>query len=59
MVNDMEDPKMQNGINQHTQAWADEMRRLGYSNLMYYTSASWLDQIIFAARDRLIHRIWL
>ena len=44
MVNDMEDPKMQNGINQHTQAWADEMRRLGYSNLMYYTSASWLDQ---------------
>ena len=44
MVNDMEDPKMQNGINQHTQAWSDEMRRLGYSNLMYYTSASWLDQ---------------
>ncbi|QLB53288.1 CHAP domain-containing protein [Streptococcus sanguinis] len=44
MVNDMEDSKMQNGINQHTQAWADEMRRLGYSNLMYYTSASWLDQ---------------
>nr|WP_245335534.1 GBS Bsp-like repeat-containing protein [Streptococcus panodentis] len=44
MVNDMEDPKMQNGINQHTQAWADEMRRLGYANLMYYTSASWLDQ---------------
>ena len=44
MVNDMEDPKMQNGINQHTQAWADEMRRLGFSNLMYYTSASWLDQ---------------
>ena len=44
MVNDMEDPKMQNEINQHTQAWADEMRRLGYSNLMYYTSASWLDQ---------------
>ena len=44
MVNDMEDPKMQNGINQHTQAWADEMHRLGYSNLMYYTSASWLDQ---------------
>ncbi|WP_295505727.1 GBS Bsp-like repeat-containing protein [uncultured Streptococcus sp.] len=44
MVNDMEDPKMQNRINQHTQAWADEMRRLDYSNLMYYTSASWLDQ---------------
>ena len=44
MVNDMEDPKMQNGINQHTQAWADEMRKHGYKNLMYYTSASWVDQ---------------
>ncbi|MDO4667488.1 MAG: GH25 family lysozyme, partial [Streptococcus sp.] len=44
MVNDMEDPKMQNGINQTTQAWADEMRKQGYANLMYYTSASWLDR---------------
>ena len=44
MVNDMEDPKMQTGINQHTQAWADEMRKQGYANLMYYTSASWVDQ---------------
>ena len=44
MVNDMEDPKMQSGINQHTQAWADEMRKQGYTNLMYYTSASWVDQ---------------
>ena len=44
MVNDMEDPKMQSGINQHTQAWADEMRKQGYANLMYYTSASWVDQ---------------
>ncbi|MGT2940540.1 GBS Bsp-like repeat-containing protein [Streptococcus cristatus] len=43
MVNDMEDPKMQTGINQHTQAWADEMRKQGYTNLMYYTSASWVD----------------
>ena len=34
MVNDMEDPKMQTGINQHTQAWADEMRKQGYANLM-------------------------
>ena len=33
MVNDMEDPKMQNGINQHTQAWADKIRRLGLSRL--------------------------
>ena len=44
MVNDMEEPKMQKGINQHTQAWADEMRKQGYVNLMYYTSASWVDQ---------------
>ena len=44
MVNDMEDPEMQMGINQHTQAWADEMRKQGYANLMYYTSASWVDQ---------------
>ena len=44
MVNDMEDPKMHSGINQHTQAWADEMRKQGYANLMYYTSASWVDQ---------------
>ena len=44
MVNDMEDPQMQSGINQHTQAWADEMRKQGYANLMYYTSASWVDQ---------------
>ena len=44
MVNDMEDPKMQTEINQHTQAWADEMRKQGYANLMYYTSASWVDQ---------------
>ena len=44
MVNDMEDPKMKSGINQHTQAWADEMRKQGYANLMYYTSASWVDQ---------------
>ena len=44
MVNDMEEPKMKKGINQHTQAWADEMRKQGYANLMYYTSASWVDQ---------------
>ena len=44
MVNDMEDPKMQTSINQHTQAWVDEMRKQGYANLMHYTSASWVDQ---------------
>ena len=44
MVNDFEDAKMQPNINRNTQAWADEMRKNGYSNLMFYTSASWLDE---------------
>ena len=44
MVNDFEDAKMQSNINRTTQAWADEMRKNGYTNLMFYTSASWLDE---------------
>ena len=44
MVNDFEDSKMQPNINRNTQAWADEMRKNGYTNLMFYTSASWLDE---------------
>nr|WP_282185059.1 GBS Bsp-like repeat-containing protein [Streptococcus intermedius] len=44
MVNDIEDSNMLSNINTTTQAWADEMRRMGFSNLMYYTSASWLDR---------------
>ncbi|MBS6987488.1 MAG: GBS Bsp-like repeat-containing protein [Streptococcus parasanguinis] len=44
MVNDFEDAKMQLNINRNTQAWADEMRKNGYTNLMFYTSASWLDE---------------
>ena len=44
MVNDIEDSDMLSNINTTTQAWADEMRRMGFSNLMYYTSASWLDR---------------
>ena len=44
MVNDIEDSDMLSNINTSTQAWADEMRRMGFSNLMYYTSASWLDR---------------
>ena len=44
MVNDMEDPKMKDNINPNTYAWADEMRKNGYTNLMYYTSASWIDE---------------
>ena len=35
---------MQANINRNTQAWADEMRKNGYTNLMFYTSASWLDE---------------
>ena len=44
MVNDFEDAKMQPNINRNTQVWADEMRKNGYTNLMFYTSASWLDE---------------
>ncbi|MCY7145249.1 GBS Bsp-like repeat-containing protein [Streptococcus gordonii] len=44
MVNDMEDAKMKDNINRNTLAWADEMRKNGYTNLMYYTSASWIDE---------------
>ena len=44
MVNDMEDAKMKDNINRNTLAWADEMRKSGYTNLMYYTSASWIDE---------------
>jgi len=44
MVNDFEDARMQPNINRNTQAWADEMRKNGYTNLMFYTSASWLDE---------------
>ena len=44
IVNDMEDAKMQANINRNTQAWTDEMRKNGYTNLMYYTSASWIDE---------------
>ena len=44
MVNDFEDAKMQSNINRNTQAWVDEMCKNGYTNLMFYTSASWLDE---------------
>lgn len=44
MVNDMEERSMLNSdLNANTQAWKDEMTRLGYSNNIYYTMASWLD----------------
>ncbi|WP_115275992.1 GBS Bsp-like repeat-containing protein [Streptococcus massiliensis] len=43
LVNDIEDHDMERNINPNTQAWTDEMKRLGFSNLVYYTSAAWLD----------------
>ena len=44
MVNDFEDSKMLPNINRNTQAWVNEMRKHCYNNLMFYTSASWLDE---------------
>ena len=44
MVNDFEDSKMLPNINRNTQAWVNEMHKHGYNNLMFYTSASWLDE---------------
>ena len=44
MVNDFEDSKMLPNINRNTQAWVNEMSKHGYNNLMFYTSASWLDE---------------
>ena len=44
MVNDFEDSKMLPNVNRNTQAWVNEMRKHGYNNLMFYTSASWLDE---------------
>ena len=44
MVNDFEDSNMLPNINRNTQAWVNEMRKYGYNNLMFYTSASWLDE---------------
>ena len=50
MVNDFEDSKMLPNINRNTQAWVNEMRKHGYNNLMFYTSASWLDENNLAYR---------
>ena len=44
MVNDFEDSNMLPNINRNTQAWVNEMRKHCYNNLMFYTSASWLDE---------------
>ncbi|SUN57142.1 GBS Bsp-like repeat-containing protein [Streptococcus equinus] len=44
MVTDMEEQAMlRSDLNANTQAWKDEMNRLGYNNNVYYTMASWLD----------------
>lgn len=44
MVNDIEEPKTRNNINTNMKTWEAEMRSLGYSNLVHYTGASWLDK---------------
>ena len=51
MVNDFEDSKMLPNINRNTQAWVNEMRKHGYNNLMFYTSASWLEENNLGYRD--------
>ncbi|MFI3127310.1 autolysin AtlA [Streptococcus suis] len=43
MVNDIEEYATRKNINDNMKAWEEEMRRLGYSNLIHYTGASWLD----------------
>ncbi|CYV40285.1 autolysin AtlA [Streptococcus suis] len=43
MVNDIEEQATRKNINENMKAWEEEMRRLGYSNLIHYTGASWLD----------------
>lgn len=43
MVNDIEEYVTRNNINENMKAWEDEMRKLGFSNLIHYTAASWLD----------------
>ncbi|MER0122338.1 GBS Bsp-like repeat-containing protein [Streptococcus sp. ZJ100] len=43
MVNDIEEQKTRNNINANMKSWEAEMRRLGYSNLVHYAGASWID----------------
>ena len=43
MVNDLEEPKLKANINAATQAWTQEMKKLGFNDVIYYTAASWLD----------------
>ena len=42
---------MLTNINRNTQAWVNEMRKHGYNNLMFYTSASWLEENNLGYRD--------
>ncbi|HFU4202627.1 TPA: GBS Bsp-like repeat-containing protein [Streptococcus suis] len=44
MVNDIEEWKTRTNINTNMKAWEAEMKRLGYSNLVHYTGASWIDK---------------
>ncbi|MBY5035215.1 GBS Bsp-like repeat-containing protein [Streptococcus gallolyticus] len=44
MVNDIEEAKSRNNVNTNMEIWESEMKRLGYSNLVHYAGASWLDR---------------
>lgn len=43
MVNDIEEHKSRQNVNANMKIWEEEMRRQGYSNLVHYAGASWLD----------------
>ncbi len=44
MVNDIEEQKTRANINSNMKEWENEMKRLGYHNLIHYTGASWIDK---------------
>ncbi|HFU4024921.1 TPA: GBS Bsp-like repeat-containing protein [Streptococcus suis] len=44
MVNDIEEEKTKANINANMKSWEAEMKRLGYTNLVHYTGASWIDK---------------
>ncbi|MGT2742934.1 GBS Bsp-like repeat-containing protein [Streptococcus plurextorum] len=61
MVNDIEEQKMKERLNENTLAWVSEMSRLGFTNNMYYTGANWLDIRGGALNTRLFgeRNIWV
>lgn len=65
MVNDIEERKTIVNINANMKEWENEMKRLGYHNLIHYTGASWLDKNDFGYDGPIkadqfgIHNFWL